>query len=129
MSALHRIFYVSRCQTDFLGVDAIVQTARRANALSQVTGTLLYTGGHFAQWLEGEAEVVDALVARIAQDIRHGNMALLSREAIVVRRFAQWSMGFEERIGADDLLAELIHESAIPPDRAERLLEQLVAPS
>lgn len=129
MSALHRIFYVSRCQTDFRGVDAIVQTARRANAMSQVTGTLLYTGGHFAQWLEGEAQVIDALVARISGDVRHGNMALLSREAIVMRRFGQWTMGFEERIGADDLLAELIHESGIPPERAGRLLDQLAEPS
>jgi len=60
-----------------------------------ITGMLLYGNGTFLQTLEGEQALVEALMAKIATDPRHGSINVLKQEAITERQYTEWSMGFE----------------------------------
>ncbi len=75
---------------------ALLDTARRVNARLNVTGMLLYRDGFFVQALEGEAEVVDNLFAKISRDERHTNVLTVYRNPIETRAFGEWSMGFNK---------------------------------
>ena len=72
----------------------IVQRARQANAAAQITGLLLYCEGQFMQVLEGPQEIVEHLFARISQDPRHRQVAVVSKGLLPSRQFAEWSMDF-----------------------------------
>jgi len=75
-------------------VRELLSRARAHNASINVTGILLYTSGSFFQLLEGEADVVEPLFARIQSDTRHRRISTLVREPIDEREFEDWSMGF-----------------------------------
>lgn len=60
-----------------------------------MSGLLLYCNQSFLQVLEGETEPVEALYQKIEKDPRHDKLRLLSRAPITVRKFPEWSMGFE----------------------------------
>lgn len=64
------------------------------NEQQHITGLLCYGNGHFVQMLEGGAQEVEALFARIAHDRRHHQVHVLSRGVGPVRRFADWRMAF-----------------------------------
>lgn len=71
----------------------LVEQSQAWNAAHQLTGLLCYSpDGHFVQVLEGSAEEVHALYARIRQDTRHGRVVTLSDQASPTRWFAGWAM-------------------------------------
>ena len=70
----------------------ILETARKNNKATGVTGALLYTGEHFAQVLEGPQQAVNHWFQLISQDLRHGNVTPLFYERITERQFDGWSM-------------------------------------
>ena len=72
----------------------LLQAARENNAKLGLTGMLLYAEGTFFQVLEGQAEVVDALYAKIERDPRHAQMTIIIKEPISKRHFDAWTMGF-----------------------------------
>ena len=72
----------------------LVQRARQANAAAHITGLLLYCDGQFVQVLEGPLETVRSLFARISQDPRHQQVAVVSKGLVPRRQFAEWSMDF-----------------------------------
>ena len=93
---LARIIYTSRANAR-LGRDdleRILVGAREHNAEAGITGYLLFDDGHFIQAIEGDAAAVEALLARIVADERHGDVEVLAREAIETREFADWAMGW-----------------------------------
>jgi hypothetical protein len=51
------------------------------------------TPAYFAQVLEGPAEEVDRVLARIERDPRHHDVRLLRTSTIVTRDFPRWVMG------------------------------------
>ena len=71
----------------------IVATARQRNAQAGIGGFLMFDRSRFHQILEGPAERVDVLFARIRDDNRHRDIECLAREPVDTRRFGQWSMG------------------------------------
>jgi hypothetical protein len=95
---LETIVYVSRSLIPAADarqeVDNIVDRAMQANRVADISGALLYTGGHFAQILEGEADRLDPLIARIAADRRHGDVTILLRGPLAERRFALWACAY-----------------------------------
>ena len=93
---MQELIYASAAQTLFdpLQLGAILEVARRNNARLKVTGMLLYHEGSFFQVLEGEAETLRTLYARIKQDPRHRSLVELSRRDIERPSFGAWSMGF-----------------------------------
>lgn len=122
---LKRVFYVSQCDTDLAGVQAIVAVARERNAREDLTGALIYTGGHFTQFLEGPEGALDTTLARISHDRRHRSLTVLVREEVAVRRFPHWRMALAEPVGVDDLLRELLGSCHLPAARADKLINRL----
>jgi hypothetical protein len=92
---LKRLKYVSRCSADLTlsEVESIVEHARKNNPGRGITGVLMTAGGVFFQVLEGPAEEVDALYAKIRKDPRHDDVLLLdSVTGLADRLFPNWSL-------------------------------------
>ncbi|WP_420455208.1 BLUF domain-containing protein [Rubrivirga sp.] len=106
----------------------IVRTSRRNNAAVGVTGALLYHDGNVMQVLEGPAEAVDGVFARVGADKRHRGVLTLLRETADERAFPEWSMGL---LRPDDVSADgvgpLFEVAAPGPERARRLLHSFRA--
>ena len=83
----------------------LLETCRANNQQHDLTGLLVYAGGHFIQTLEGPAQVVDAAFTRISADPRHRDVFVTLREDVEDRFFPSWSMAFEHV--PDEELAEL----------------------
>lgn len=103
-SPLIQLIYASAARRDFDAGELaqLLQAARVNNARLGLTGMLLFAEGSFFQVLEGEAEVVDALFAKIERDPRHALVTQIIREPIPRRFFEAWSMGFSS-LSRDEL--------------------------
>lgn len=75
-------------------VARILMQSRRNNPANGLVGALYFADGCFFQVLEGPADAVDALYARLPKDPRHRDLTLLSRESIVQPAFSTWSMKY-----------------------------------
>lgn len=75
-------------------VARILMQSRRNNPPQGLVGALYLAEGCFFQCLEGPADAVDALYARLPQDPRHRDLTVLSRESIQQPSFSGWSMKF-----------------------------------
>lgn len=100
--------------------------AERHNWSQGITGTLLYTGEHFAQWLEGPAPAVEALLGRIGRDRRHRGMQVLRQGPIQERRFAEWGMRLFEDPGVGRLLDGLEPARPLEPAQAATLTHRIL---
>ena len=80
----------------------LLEAARNNNANLGLIGMLLYAEGSLFQALEGQADVVDALYAKIERDQRHAQVTLIIREPIPKRCFDAWTMGFY-RVSREEL--------------------------
>lgn len=90
-----RIVYVSRVSRGMgPDIEAMVAAAAACNAAQRITGALIFTGLHFAQWLEGPAQTVNTLFTRIALDPRHESITCVDRSAAPSRRFPNWAMHY-----------------------------------
>lgn len=87
-------------------IEALLAVARMRNAHLRISGALLFNDGCFAQILEGEAENLNWLFARISADSRHCNVTLLHRGPAMEREFPDWAMHYVET------------EPALPPPGA-----------
>lgn len=125
---LYQLFYISRSLATPQEVEDILIRARELNASRQVTGSLMFTGGHFAQVLEGPAVALADTMAAITADRRHEDLRRLIAGDLAARRFGHWSMGYAEAPGADDLIADLLAAPSVPPERAQRLLSLMFKP-
>ncbi len=92
---LIRVVYASATHETFSAAELaeLLRLARVNNSRLGVSGLLLFHEGSFLQVLEGDAQVVDALYAKIAADPRHHQLVLLGRFEVEERAFADWSMG------------------------------------
>ena len=93
---LFQYIYASAASRDFEAGELaeLLLAARENNAKLGLTGMLLYAEGSFFQVLEGQADVIDALYAKIERDQRHDQVTLVIREPIPKRCFDAWTMGF-----------------------------------
>lgn len=95
MSLSHLIYTSKSAQAmDDMKLQSIQQGARENNPKHNITGLLLYGGGHFLQLLEGEWEAVDKVFDDcIANDVKHQDVRVLFRSPANKRIFPSWSMG------------------------------------
>jgi hypothetical protein len=70
----------------------ILMAARRNNPLLGITGALICRHDIYLQLIEGPADAIDELYARILADDRHTNVELLLTEAMGDRMFPAWAM-------------------------------------
>jgi hypothetical protein len=92
---MERLVYTSRARNDadslLMQVD-ILATSQRNNARDGLTGALLVHDGRFLQVLEGAAQDLDRLLARLDKDGRHDEVRIVERGPIQARRFDGWAM-------------------------------------
>jgi hypothetical protein len=132
LKTLSHLIYSSSADSKMSDAElrAILDRARTVNTQLDITGILLHTEGSYFQVLEGDAEAIDSLYAKIARDKRHTNVVLIVREPIACRAFADWSMGFasvtskdvEGIIGANDFFQKKSCFYALSAGRAKKLL-------
>src|ERR1700743_3059348 len=129
---MHKLLYVSSTRRDFPidGLNAILPTARRKNAMLGVTGLLLYIDGGFLQVLEGQRDILHDLYGVIASDNRHWNANLLLDQD-GPRNFGNWDMGFRVlgQMQPDVGLVELTQSALkglIKPGSAKPVLDILI---
>lgn len=118
MSRLLRLFYVSKAvpSIDDRAVAEILRVSRRNNQRRDITGCLLFTRHFFAQMLEGDSEVVEALALRIAADPAHSDVRVARRSYATLRQYDNWSMGYLYALPMEDRIAQLYQTPA--PDEA-----------
>ena len=77
---LKRIKYVSRFDSPLSSaeIEQIGEQSQANNERLGLTGLLMASGGMFYQVLEGPADAVDQVYAKIQQDSRHTDLLLLS---------------------------------------------------
>jgi hypothetical protein len=73
-------------------INAIMASAQKSNSGMGLTGCLAYGRGWFLQILEGEADAVTAMMARISADKRHTALKILLEREARGRSFPEWSM-------------------------------------
>ncbi len=91
---LYRLIYVSDVASyiDWTDLKDILLKSQENNASLDVTGLLVMISRKFLQVLEGSAEHLNALYAKILRDSRHDHSCLISYMPISERHFSQWSM-------------------------------------
>ena len=92
------LIFVSRRTSDRAVTKAhmeeVVTRLAERNARIGVRGTLLVTGRHAAQIIEGPEDQVDRLMAAIREDPRHEDVTVIERKPIDGYRFADWCFGY-----------------------------------
>ncbi len=107
----------------------IAEQSQINNALSDISGVLVFNGTHFTQVLEGHESAVRRLFNLIVQDDRHSDVEVLAQGAIPGRSFSGWSMAYNDSCEARKLctrLAEIRTCGCRGNDgRLKRMLEDL----
>jgi hypothetical protein len=115
MEKLIHAIYLSQAAPDFSEHDTLqlLRQSRTANRKHDVSGLMLYVGGHFLQVLEGAPSMVDVVSSTLFRDKRL--MQCILREPIVEREFPEWTMGFEalELNEAANILGEPLTQDPI----------------
>ena len=93
---LSRLIYASEAAEalDPPKVQALLDHARAANRLRDITGMLIFDSRNFLQVIEGDRQLLSDLYGRFVHDTRHRRLLLISSEEIGERLFSEWSMGF-----------------------------------
>ncbi len=102
---IRQLVYVSNAKfgLEDRDMESILAASRRNNKALGVTGLLIYADGVFIQVLEGTEEAVGRLYDKIAEDVRHDNVAVISDQICEERTFPRWAMahlsGSAETVG------------------------------
>lgn len=120
MSALRSVAYTSRAAAA-LGpgkLDSILLDAQLFNAGVQVGGVLFYSGDKFFQYIEGEDDAIELVLARIRASSSHDDLTILLDRRVERREFEGWHMGFcVPPVGAMQELSQANWQSAMPVTR------------
>ena len=97
MGGVYHLIYTSEAAANFDEdqLRTLVRDARENNAITGITGVLLYKDRGFIQILEGDQAVVDGTFDLIRADPRHRNIRVIYRGVHARREFGNWSMGFQ----------------------------------
>lgn len=100
--SVHQLVYISAAtrQLSQNELSDILKQARVKNAGLGVTGILVHDSGSFLQVLEGKLERVSGVFRSIEADARHRRVVVLARQDVERPSFAEWSMGFADRVDA-----------------------------
>jgi hypothetical protein len=110
LTLLIQLIYTSQVSSDFREheIPELLKAIRPANAKLQITGMLFFLGTAFLQVLEGEAQSVDCVYARVLVDKRHTQVMTISRDPIEERSFPNWTMDFAtiDPVEADEIIGD-----------------------
>jgi hypothetical protein len=125
---LKTLTYTSLASLDLSSedIEAILRTARTANALDGITGLLVFNGTHFMQVVEGAPNAIDDLLDRLRRDPRHSGVEIRDERAINERFFPDWSMELV-RVKSRYQDASLELRNALPDALPIHVSDKLVA--
>ncbi len=83
-------------------VASIRSIAETRNAELGLTGVLIFSGRHFAQFLEGPNDKLAIMKASIYRDRRHSDVQTLMTPEIGQRRYGRWALAYSGRATAID---------------------------
>ncbi|MDN4987549.1 BLUF domain-containing protein [Bradyrhizobium arachidis] len=83
-------------------IASIRSTAETRNAELGLTGVLIFSGRHFAQFLEGPDEKLATMKLSICRDRRHADVRTLTTPSIKHRRYGRWALAYAGRATAID---------------------------
>ncbi len=72
----------------------LLDHSRTSNAANGITGALVYAGGIFLQILEGDKDLLNDLMEKIRQDVRHENVIVLQEREVPAPVFGSWKMAY-----------------------------------
>ncbi len=109
------------------GLRDILTVSRAANHQMDITGALLFSGGRFAQILEGPQEPILSLMLRIQADTRHRNVTVVQELWVGGRDFGTWAMAFVDGSSARMIrLSPSIDFAGIPLEgRGKAILDMM----
>lgn len=104
MSGLKQLIYTSQSEmfADLKKMQRLLVQSRENNLKREITGALLQDQQSIIQVLEGAADSVNALFAKILRDPRHCDVVLIMERPIAEREFGEWSMGYAAGVGATE---------------------------
>ena len=73
-------------------IEDILDASIKNNAARDITGAMFFHNNRFLQALEGKADPINELYAKIKRDPRHKNISTLFEGEIPSRSFSEWSM-------------------------------------
>ncbi len=107
----------------------IAEQSQINNALSDISGVLVFNGTRFTQVLEGHESAVRRLFKVIARDDRHSDVEVLAQGATAGRLFSGWSMAYNDTCDARELFERVAEVGRSGyrgnDDRLKRSLEVL----
>ncbi|MBR0796642.1 BLUF domain-containing protein [Bradyrhizobium jicamae] len=83
-------------------IASIWSIARVRNPELGLTGVLLFSGLHFAQFLEGSDAELKRMKTSICRDKRHTGLLTLQTHPTEQRRYARWALAYAGRATAID---------------------------
>lgn len=114
MTASHQlslVAYKSRISCTDDDISRIVETSRRNNSASDITGALIYDTRTFFQMLEGPTGAVGEALLRICGDARHRQVEIVVSDRVDFRLFSNWSLKQlpieDRRVTLESLLRDL----------------------
>lgn len=78
-------------------VDRIQSAALIRNSELGLTGVLIFSGRHFAQFLEGPGAGLEIMKASILRDYRHTSALTLQSISTERRRYGRWALAYSGR--------------------------------
>lgn len=123
---LQRLLYLSEIAPGILPLDVqrIQWVSSIRNRRLDLTGMLAVTHRHFAQVLEGTADRLLPVLARIERDGRHARVRVLAQETVAQRCFGKWSMGLIDRYDLSDEAEQLYQAGHVEPQSLPGLFER-----
>ena len=86
--------------------DADILDIRRAaatrNADLGLTGVLIFSGHHFAQFLEGSERCLETMKTSICGDARHTGIVTLQSSLVATRRYSRWTLAYSGQAACID---------------------------
>ncbi len=97
-ASLYFLIYVSQATPPMTGatLDTLREQSRTFNRSTGLTGCLLYQDGLFMQMLEGQREVVSALMDKVMTDPRHRDVRIVMEGPARRRVFLDWGMAVRD---------------------------------
>ena len=94
---VYQLVYSSRAQSgiDESTIADVAWQSINRNIQRDVSGILLFAGGHILQVLEGDYEEVQSLYMAIARDPRHADVTVLAQHEASSRAFGDRPMEFK----------------------------------
>jgi Sensors of blue-light using FAD len=92
----YQIIYSSKSGSPMQTEDLqeLLDHSRRSNGANGITGALVYAEGIFLQILEGDKDLLNDLMAKIRQDVRHENVIVLQEGEVPAAVFGGWKMAY-----------------------------------